>query len=115
MIATPLFNETNIVTGGLILLSPETSVVEEERKVYLYEHILDALPWPLSVTDMDMNIMFINQASLNILKRSRDDMLGKKCHEWNGPVCRTKNCGIVMLKKGVAQTELRKGGKNPSG
>ena len=105
--ATPVFDEANRVIGGLLILSPEKEDSELKGRVELYERILDALPWPLSVTDIDMNITFINQASLKILKRNRSEMLGKKCHEWKGPVCKTKNCGIVMLKKGISQTTSR--------
>ena len=110
--ATPVFDEANRVIGGLLILSPEKEDSELKGRVELYERILDALPWPLSVTDIDMNITFINQASLKILKRNRSEMLGKKCHEWKGPVCKTKNCGIVMLKKGISQTTSDRDGKS---
>jgi methyl-accepting chemotaxis protein len=73
-------------------------------KIFWYEQILDAVPFPISVTDMDMNITFLNQPSLDILKVKRGDMLGKQCHEWNGPICRTKNCGIVRLRAGEGRT-----------
>ncbi len=51
-----------------------------------------------------MNIIFINQASLKVLKRSREEMLGNKCNTWNGPLCRTKNCGVSLLKRGIDHT-----------
>jgi len=67
------------------------------EKMFWYEQILDAVPFPLSVTDMDMNMTYLNNASIKILKRDRKDLVGKPCHEWNGPICRTKNCGIVRF------------------
>ena len=56
--ATPIFDDDNILTGGVIILTPEASMIELGKKVDLYEHVLYALPWPLSVTDMEMNRTF---------------------------------------------------------
>ena len=80
-------------------------------KMFWYEQILDAVPFPVSVTDMEMNMTFLNKPSLAILKVKRGDMLGKQCHEWNGPICRTKNCGIVRLRNGEGRTISDRDGK----
>jgi methyl-accepting chemotaxis protein len=111
MTATPLLDDNGKVEGGLLLLGPTASSKEKDERLFLYEHILDALPWPLSVTDMDMNITFVNQASLKILKRTRQDLVGKNCTEWNGAVCRTKNCGIMQLRNGTEHTTSERDGK----
>jgi methyl-accepting chemotaxis protein len=81
------------------------------EKAFWYEQILDAVPFPLSVTDMDMNMTYLNRASLRILKRERQDLIGKPCHEWNGPICRTKNCGIVRFRQGEPSTTSDRDGK----
>jgi methyl-accepting chemotaxis protein len=109
--ATPLLGAGGKPQGALLLLTPAVRDKELEDRAFLYETILNTLPWPLSVTDMDMRITFINQASLDMLKRSREEMMGKHCSEWNGPVCRTKNCGIVLLKDGITQTTSERNGK----
>lgn len=70
------------------------------RQIELYEAILDALPFPLSVTDPDMNWTFINKASEEVTGLKRKDVLGKQCHTWNADICRTERCGIAMLRKG---------------
>ncbi len=82
------------------------------EKTYWYEQILDSIPWPISVTDMDMNITFINKPGMGILKVDRKDLIGKHCAAWNGPICRTKNCGIVRLKEGLHSTISERDGKN---
>jgi methyl-accepting chemotaxis protein len=82
------------------------------EKTYWYEQILDSIPWPISVTDMNMNITFINKPAMGILKVERKDLLGKNCAVWNGPICNTKNCGIIRLKEGQRSTISERDGKN---
>ncbi len=81
------------------------------EKMFWYEQILDAVPFPLSVTDMDMNMTYLNNSSIKILKKDRKDLIGKPCHEWNGPICRTKNCGIVRFRQGECSTTSDRDGK----
>jgi methyl-accepting chemotaxis protein len=73
-------------------------------KVFWYEQLLDAVPFPLSVTDLDMNWTFINKPVENMLNIKRGDVLGKPCSDWNANICKTENCGIECLKRGKAQT-----------
>ncbi|MEM0449407.1 MAG: methyl-accepting chemotaxis protein [Methanomassiliicoccales archaeon] len=82
-------------------------------KIFWYEQILDAIPFPISVTDLNMNTTFINNASEKVLKRSRADMVGKHCSEWRGPICGTKECGIVKMREaGIPRTYTNRGGKH---
>ncbi|MBI0584373.1 MAG: PAS domain-containing protein [Methanomassiliicoccus sp.] len=82
------------------------------EKTFWYEQILDVLPFPLSVTDADMKMTFLNKASLDILKRPRAELLGQNCQAWNGQVCGTKDCGIVRLKHGQSRTLAERNGKS---
>ena len=82
------------------------------ERTYWYEQILDSIPWPISVTDMKMNITFINKPAMAILKVERKDLLGKHCAVWNGPICKTKNCGIIRLQDGNRSTISDRDGKN---
>lgn len=89
------------------------SEVERLReKVFFYEQILDALPWPLSVTDMNMNWTFINRPVENMLGVKRKDVLGKHCSNWNADICRTANCGITKLRQGQLYTFFNQNGGN---
>ncbi|MCU0861397.1 MAG: PAS domain-containing protein, partial [Methanomassiliicoccales archaeon] len=81
-------------------------------KTYWYEQILDAIPFPLSVTDMDMNITFVNRPSEKVLKTSRKEVMGKNCSCWKGPICNTENCGITRLKTGQTTTYTGRDGKH---
>lgn len=66
-----------------------------------YEGILNALPWAIAVTDMNMNWTFCNTASLKSMNKSNmGEILGKHCSAKNGNICNTPNCGIEQLRKG---------------
>lgn len=82
------------------------------EKVFFYEQILDALPWPLSVTDMNMNWLFINKPVEKMLGVKRKDVLGKHCSNWNADICRTGNCGITRLRQGQLFTFFNQNGGN---
>ena len=70
------------------------------EKVFWYGQLLDALPWPLSVTDMDMNWTFINKAAEEVIGLTRKDVIGQQCNNWNADICQTDRCGIALLRKG---------------
>ena len=73
-------------------------------KVFWCEQLLDAVPFPLSVTDLDMNWTFINKPVENMLGVKRSDVLGKPCSNWNANICKTENCGIACLRSGKEKT-----------
>ncbi len=74
------------------------------RRVQFFEALLDALPFPLSVTDMDMKWSFINRPVEQFLKVKREEMAGKPCSTWNAAICNTETCGIARLRKGERVT-----------
>lgn len=68
-----------------------------------YEGILNALPWAIAVTDMDMNWQFCNTASLKSMnKKDMSEVRGVHCSAKNGNICNTPQCGIEQLRKGNA-------------
>jgi methyl-accepting chemotaxis protein len=81
-------------------------------KIFWYEQLLDAVPFPLSVTDSRMNWTFINKPVEDLLGLRRRDVLGKPCHTWNAGICRTKECGIECLRAGKAQTTFSQAGRD---
>ncbi len=76
------------------------------EKVFWYEGLLDSIPFPISVTDMDMNWTFVNKPVEQMLKIKRRDVLGKQCSNWNAGICNTENCGIARLRNGQLQTQF---------
>lgn len=82
------------------------------EKVFWYESLLDSIPFPISVTDMDMNWTFINKPVEQMLQIKRRDVLGTQCDNWNANICSTENCGIARLRKGQLQTEFLQNNMN---
>ncbi len=81
-------------------------------KIYWYEQLLDSIPWPLSVTDKDMNWTFVNRPVEEMLKKKRSELLGKPCSNWGANICKTKNCGIECLRSSKPRTLFEQQGMN---
>ncbi|MFA5331177.1 MAG: methyl-accepting chemotaxis protein [Methanoregula sp.] len=78
-------------------------LTEELNKTSFYESILDAVPYPIHVTDNDMKWTYMNKAfeSLLIENRvvsTREAAYGKPCSTANANICNTKDCGIHQLR-----------------
>lgn len=80
-----------------------------EKEIW-YESILDNIPFPLSITDNDMNWTFINRLVEQMLGLKRADVVGKHCSNWGAGICNTDNCGINCLRKGKQTTYFEQGG-----
>lgn len=80
--------------------------------IYWYQSMLDAIPWPISVTDMDMNWTFINKAAMDVTGSSRDDAVGKQCSNWGADICNSERCGVECLRRGVATSFFTQPGLN---
>lgn len=55
---------------------------QHEEKVLWFEQLLDAVPMPLSVTDLDMKWTFVNKAATEPLGVTRDSVLGMASNNW---------------------------------
>ncbi|MCL2456572.1 MAG: PAS domain-containing protein, partial [Defluviitaleaceae bacterium] len=81
------------------------------NKTYWYEDILNNIPLPISVTDMDRKCTFINKPVENMLGVRREDVLGKSCASiWNAGICNTQNCGIECMLRGIPVTQFNQAG-----
>ncbi len=99
---TPIKDADGEIVGAMEFVIDMTAVkqlqTEVEEKMFYYESILDAIPYPVSVTDNDMNWTFLNKAVLDLAKLRKEDCLGKHCSAWNADICNTDQCGICMAK-----------------
>jgi len=68
---------------------------ELEKKTLWYEAIIDAIPFPISVTDPDMIWTYVNSAVEQFKKTTRTKLVGKKCGN---------TAGIEKLRKGITET-----------
>jgi len=74
------------------------------QKLHWYEAMLDAIPFPISVTDMDMNWTFFNKPAIDIMGKERTEFIGKQCHNWGADICETEKCGIASIRRGLKQS-----------
>jgi len=78
-------------------------------KVVWYEAIIDAVPFPIHVTDMDMNWTLLNKPFEKLLIdagqiKDRKSAIGKPCSNAAANICNTELCGIRQLQKGVGES-----------
>lgn len=110
------------IAGGNFALSIQTYAQKDEigklsvalremtskvlDKMFWYEQLLDAIPFPVLVTDTEKNILFVNTKGEELMKANRKELLGHQCSKWNAAICRTDECAIQKLKKNQPQTFL---------
>lgn len=86
---------------GILTRSLSGMVKNITEKSFWYEQILDSIPFPISVTDIDMKWTFINKPAEQVTGKKRQDILGKQCSNWGADICNTDRCGINCLKRGI--------------
>ncbi|MCL2075642.1 MAG: methyl-accepting chemotaxis protein [Betaproteobacteria bacterium] len=62
-----------------------------------YVGILNSLPFPITVTDMNRNWTFVNQAVEGALGKKLHEIKGTPCASWGAGICNTPKCGIECL------------------
>jgi PAS domain-containing protein len=94
-----------------VLIKSQKSEKGFREKVHWYEALLDAFEEsPISVTDMNKNLTFLNKAALTILGTTREATMGKYCGDvWNVDICKDERCGIECLKCGKGKSEFQVG------
>ncbi|WP_321400558.1 methyl-accepting chemotaxis protein [Maridesulfovibrio sp.] len=100
--------------GGIGDLGANLNLILDKvtDKIYWYESLLDAIPWPISVTDMDMNWTFINKAAADVTSSTREEVVGKQCNNWGADICNTERCGIECLRRGEETSFFTQPGLN---
>jgi PAS domain S-box-containing protein len=92
-----------LLCGGLGWLTARRARAIERHTTFL-EGTLDAVPQPLTVTDLDMHWVFVNKTTEQLLKRTREQVKGLHCSEWQAHICNTDKCGITSLRAGRPRT-----------
>jgi methyl-accepting chemotaxis protein len=92
-----------VICGGLGWYAVRSARAIERRTAFL-EGTLDAVPQPLTVTDLDMHWVFVNKTTEQLLKRTREQVKGRHCSEWQAHICNTDKCGIASLRGGRPRT-----------
>jgi methyl-accepting chemotaxis protein len=79
------------------------------EKVNWYQSILDAVPSPIHVLDKDMKWVFLNKAFEKLMMdahviRSREEAPGMPCSSAGASICKTQNCGVVQISRGIGES-----------
>ncbi len=95
---------------GTLAHALEGMVVELKRQAHWYEATLNCLPSPLAVMDLERNFAFVNNAVCEMTGKSREDLLGKSCHNWGASICKTDNCAIECCERGINEVNFEQPG-----
>ncbi|MBP1909891.1 methyl-accepting chemotaxis protein [Methanolobus bombayensis] len=82
------------------------------NKVYWYNSILDSIPFPVSVTDNDLNWTFLNKPAEEATGLKREEVIGHQCSEWGANICGTEKCGVCRLENGNPITFFEQPGED---
>jgi methyl-accepting chemotaxis protein len=71
-------------------------------KVDWFTAVVDAVPFPVHVIDMDMNWTLLNKSFEKLMVdqrilKDRDDAVGRQCSTAGASICNTPDCGIRRL------------------
>jgi PAS domain S-box-containing protein len=66
--------------------------------------ILNFLPFPVRVSDADLNWTFVNNAAEALFGIKREEMLGKPCSHNKFCICGNEDCCLERAKRGLMQT-----------
>jgi PAS domain S-box-containing protein len=93
------------VAGAMMDITEKKRMTAKiEADAHWYKSILDAVPLHVAVTDAHMNWTFVNKAVEELLGEKREDLIGKKCRNWNYNICDTEDCAITRAKRGLKRT-----------
>ncbi|MCL2460710.1 MAG: PAS domain-containing protein, partial [Euryarchaeota archaeon] len=82
---------------------------KQEEKARFYRNILESLPVPISVTDLNEKWTYINENLESMSNLHREDVLGMNCSGWGTNICNTEQCAIKALKRGETESVFEHG------
>lgn len=97
---------------GLLANTLLEQLHSSNEKTHWLESLLDSIPFPISVTDMNMQWTFINKATEEFLGKKREVMMGISCDHWKANICNTQQCGIQGLRRNILRTEFNQAGRD---
>ena len=103
-----LFDKKGRKIGNIEAVQNITELVDQRL---WYEDILNNIPFPLSITDLNRNCTFINKPVEDMLGVRFADVKGKRCADiWKAGICNTQKCGIEGLERGIPTTMFSQAG-----
>ena len=101
-------DNTGEVAGLVGVVTDITDRIRSERelleKTAMLSTVFDGIPDTVILQDTNHNVLFYNQAGLNILSESADDVLGQKCYALQG---RSQRCHSCAVEKAIATGQIQ--------
>ncbi len=69
-----------------------------------YKRLIDALPHAIFMTDLNMNLLFINQAGCQLFGIRYPECIGQPCSLCETENCGTEQCCIKRMRDGISDT-----------
>jgi len=95
---SPVYDENGVICGGMEVLIDQTEVAQAKFET---ENILKSVAAPMFVTDRNLTITTINDAALQAMGYSREEVVGKmSCADFSRtPLCGSADCTIRNCMK----------------
>ena len=101
-------DNTGEVAGLVGVVTDITDRIRSERelleKTAMLSTVFDGIPDTVILQDTNHNVLYYNQAGLNILSESVDDVLGQKCYALQG---RSQRCHSCAVQKAIATGQIQ--------
>ncbi|MBC3796152.1 methyl-accepting chemotaxis protein [Acetobacterium tundrae] len=106
------------ITGNYkkIIENVNQTIDNADNKIFWYESMLDAIPNPILVADLDVKWAFINKILEGKLQaagiiKDRESVYGTDCCEFNIAVCNSKECTDAcaiyqLISKGITEMKF---------
>ncbi|MCL2282982.1 MAG: response regulator [Fibromonadales bacterium] len=72
--------------------------------------ILNAIPVPVTVQDMEEKWIFVNTAAEHLMHKKREKLIGLPCRSWGLSICETNECAIFCARMGLRRTRFSQDG-----
>lgn len=91
-----MFNKRKIKNLEMNLEESVKALKNSQEKAHYLHH----LPTPVLAIDKEFNIVFINDAGANVLKKSKEECINQKCYNlFNTAHCHTDECRCAQAMK----------------
>jgi signal transduction histidine kinase len=101
----------NYINRSIMLQEIHKKNKKVEEQMHWYGSVLDAIPFMVSVQDIDRKMTFINAAAESFLDTKRTELVGKPCKEhWKLSICGTDDCAITCAQHGRRDTAFKHDG-----
>jgi uncharacterized coiled-coil DUF342 family protein len=97
-----------VLASSILSFAVMRLTASQKKLIFYLEGSLDALELPITVTDMNMNWVFVNKLTeklLSIRGLDKRTVLGKHCSNWKADICGTEKCGVEGLRRGLPRTQ----------